>query len=225
MTTTLSAAQQRALLETQRALVRRGVHPAVAGRMVLRAASRICRCGPGSGLGCPCEAGVGKIHQTRSLRRDLDPSIPPRLEVSGEQCVRIQETPGAETALYRRLEDYRSRGWNVLEIEPTKGFPSVRVFWACPPGRVPLEAQQQVLQSKPWGAPLYAGVGAEPEQSPDVLASIKSAADAAPIRAAREAVSPWLWVFSVVGFGMSIVNYRRIGKMFRGWREKAGKKK
>jgi hypothetical protein len=91
----------------------------------------------------------------RSLRRDLDPTIKPRPIVGGEQCVRIQETPGNETALYRQLDDYRSRGWNVMEIESTKGWPSVQVYWACPPGRVPMESQGQVLTSKPYGAPLY----------------------------------------------------------------------
>lgn len=59
--------------------------------------------------------------------------------------------------MYERLNEFRSRGWNVMEVERTKGFPSVRVFWACPPGRVPMEAQTQVLQSEPWGAPLYVG--------------------------------------------------------------------
>ncbi len=30
----------------------------------------------------------------------------------------------------------------------------------------------------------------------------------------REAVSPWLWAFSLAGFGMTVLNTRRIAKMF-----------
>ncbi len=144
----LTQSEQRTMVEMQRTLVYKGWHPAIAGKLVTRAAERVLHAQ---------EAGLGKVHQTRSLRRDLDPAIPPRLQVGGERCVRIQETPGDETRLYQQLEDYRNRGWNVMEVEKTKGFPSVRVFWACPPGQVPMEAQQQVLQSEPWGAPLYVG--------------------------------------------------------------------
>jgi hypothetical protein len=57
--------------------------------------------------------------------------------------------------MYKQLEDYRNRGWNVMEVSRTRGFPSVAVYWACPPGRVPMEAQGQVLASQPWGSPLY----------------------------------------------------------------------
>lgn len=145
---TLTAEQHRAMIDAQRDLVIIGWHPSIAGKLVLRAANRLIRAR---------ESGLG-IQQTRSLRRDLDPTIAPRQIISGEQCVRIQEIPGDETGLYQRLEDYRNRGYNVMEVEPTKGFPSVRVYWACPPGRVPMEAQQQVLQSEAWGAPLYSSV-------------------------------------------------------------------
>lgn len=142
----LTKSEHRALIDMQRALVWVGWHPAIAGKLVRRAADRVFSAK---------ESGLGKVHQTRSLRRDLDPTIPPRLQVSGERCIRIQEIPGNETVLYQQLEDYRNRGWNVMEVEKTKGFPSVRVFWACPPGQVPMEAQTQVLQSEPWGAPFY----------------------------------------------------------------------
>src|SRR5262245_15453063 len=119
----LTVAQWQALLDVQSTLVGRGLHPSRAGGLVRRAVDRAFR--PGGGLeGCACcdccctgggcDGGLG-IHQTRSLRRDLDPTIPPRPVIAGEQCVRLQETPGNETALYRQLEDYRGRGWNVME--------------------------------------------------------------------------------------------------------------
>jgi hypothetical protein len=80
------------MIDAQRALVRVGWHPAIAGKLVRRAAERVL---------VARESGLGKVHQTRSLRRDLDPTIPPRLQVGGERCVRIQEIPGNETTLYR----------------------------------------------------------------------------------------------------------------------------
>lgn len=63
-----------------------------------------------------------------------------------------------------------------------------------------------------------AGVG----QS-DPTSVIRQAADIEPIRKARETVSPWLWVLSVIGFGMTVLNTRRIARMFKNWKAK-GKK-
>jgi hypothetical protein len=147
----LTAEQYRTAINTQRVLVRRGFHPARAGQIVRRALGRVASSGMGCGTDGDCcgscrSNGLG-IQQMRSLRRDLDPSIAPRQVIAGEQCVRIAETPGSETAMYRRLDEYRNRGWNVMEIEATKGWPSVRVFWACPPGRVPMESQGQILNA------------------------------------------------------------------------------
>lgn len=151
---TLTTQQAHAAIETQRELVRKGWHPAQAGRIVRRALGRV---GGPSGLGCDgkgcCDCqktawgGLG-VQQTRSLRRDLDPSIAPRPVIAGEQCLRISEIPGNETTMYQQLDDYRNRGWTISEIESTKGWPSVRVFWACPPGRVPMESQGQILNAE-----------------------------------------------------------------------------
>lgn len=63
------------------------------------------------------------------------------------------------------------------------------------------------------GRPPGAGMG-------QATAALARAAELAPIKATREAVTPWLWVLSVFGFGMAILNTRRIGKMFKGWRAK-----
>lgn len=47
----------------------------------------------------------------------------------------------------------------------------------------------------------------------------KAAADPR-IKGVREAISPWLWVLSIIGFGLGLMNTRRIAKMFRDWRAK-----
>lgn len=54
----------------------------------------------------------------------------------------------------------------------------------------------------------------------DILTASAAAADIQEIKKVREAVSPWLWILSVVGFGMGVLNTRRIGKMFKDWRAK-----
>jgi hypothetical protein len=153
--------QYRTLMNVQQTLVENGWHPAVAGKLVRRAADKALASGLGcDGNGCcDCQknawGGLG-IQQTRSLRRDLNPTIAPRQMVAGDQCVRLAEIPGNETALYQQLDEYRNRGWNILETPRTHGFPSVAVYWACPPGRTPMESTgSQVLQSRAWGAPLY----------------------------------------------------------------------
>lgn len=145
----LTAEQYRTAIDAQQELVRRGFTPARAGEVVRRALDRVkAPCCGSCRRGGPCEDGGLGIQQMRSLRRDLDPSIAPRPVISGEQCLRISEIPGDETAMYQRLNEYRNRGWNVSEIQSTKGWPSVRVFWACPPGRTPLESQGQILNAE-----------------------------------------------------------------------------
>lgn len=154
---TLTVGQWQAVRDVQQTLVERGWHPSIAGRLVRRAVDHIGSSDLGcNGLTCcgRCSDGLGRI-QMRSLRRDLDPTIKPRPIMSGEQCIRIQETPGSETAVYQQLDEYRSRGWNVMEYSRTKGFPSVAVYWACPPGQQPRESQGDSYASHPYGVPLY----------------------------------------------------------------------
>jgi hypothetical protein len=71
------------------------------------------------------------------------------------------------------------------------------------------------------------GLGQVEVQPYDVWADrSKQYAAVAPIKAMREAVTPWLWVTSLIGFGMGILNSRRIAKMYSDWRRKsAGKAK
>ena len=38
------------------------------------------------------------------------------------------------------------------------------------------------------------------------------------VEQARQTVTPWLWVISLLGFGMAILNTSRIAKIYGGWR-------
>ena len=44
------------------------------------------------------------------------------------------------------------------------------------------------------------------------LEPLKAAAADPQVTAIREAVTPWLWIFSLFGFGMSLLNTRRISR-------------
>lgn len=143
----LSAYQYKQLFNLQYDMARVGWHPAIAGKLILGALDRLER---------RRDAGMGKVHQTRRIRRE-DPGVPPRPVVAGERCQRIQEVPGQETALYPRINELQRQGWNVMEVPRQAGFPKLKVYYACPPGVVPREAQSQILQSQPYGAPLYVG--------------------------------------------------------------------
>jgi len=61
------------------------------------------------------------------------------------------------------------------------------------------------------------GMGDEVDQ---MLMTMKSAGESAPVKAVREAITPWLWVTSLVGFGMGLMNTRRISLMFTNWKNK-----
>jgi hypothetical protein len=58
--------------------------------------------------------------------------------------------------------------------------------------------------------------------APSAVDLIRSAAESDPVRNVREAVSPWLWVLSIIGFGLGLLNTRRIAKMFKDWKRKKG---
>jgi hypothetical protein len=133
--------QYSVLLDTYRELVERGFRPGAARELTLGAAQRALDV---------LQAGMGKMQPTRRLQRELDPTIPPRLVMAGEQCQHIQEVPGAEEALYGRLNELRNQGWNVIDVGESKGFSSLKTYYACPPGKVPMEAQPLVMQSPEW---------------------------------------------------------------------------
>jgi bacterioferritin-associated ferredoxin len=66
------------------------------------------------------------------------------------------------------------------------------------------------------GKRIPAGLGEG--EAPKVLAEIQAAGDLAPVKALRDAISPWLWVSSLIGFAMGIMNTRRIGLMYSKWK-------
>lgn len=47
---------------------------------------------------------------------------------------------------------------------------------------------------------------------------VKDVAEAAPVKEVRELVSPWLWVLSVISFGMAVTNYQRVSRMYGKWK-------
>jgi len=69
------------------------------------------------------------------------------------------------------------------------------------------------------GAPADAPAPAAPLSTEEQALKDIAAAAANPIVAeVRGAISPWLWVTSVVGFVTGLLNTRRIGKMYKDWR-------
>lgn len=69
------------------------------------------------------------------------------------------------------------------------------------------------------------GLGQAPvtPQPLDTVAQESQSAAAIPIiKNIREAVSPWLWVTSLIGFGMGLLNSKRIAKMYGDWKKKKG---
>ena len=134
----MTASEHKTLLLIEEQLVYAGCHPSIAGKLILRAADHV--------FAARKAAGMGKIHQTRRI--DVRPS-------TGGSCRHIQALPGQEEKALQEVNDLQQQGWNVMEVQGGGGWPSVRTWYACPPGQMPMEAQQQVLQSEPWGSPLY----------------------------------------------------------------------
>jgi hypothetical protein len=70
----------------------------------------------------------------------------------------------------------------------------------------------RVLQNK------AAGMGATTEP-PNLVLDSKDGPNGI-IAEVRANVSPWLWILSVVSFGMALVNAKRISKMFGDWKRR-----
>lgn len=122
--------QHKAAVQVHRQLVQRGMDPGDASVLVLRAIDRLL-----------VDGGMGKSAQTRRLDRT---GLPPRYVSPAERCVRFDQDPANEESSSIQIRQYQDQGWNVSRIEPYKG----QVIWyACPPGQVPMEHQQLILQA------------------------------------------------------------------------------
>lgn len=120
--TTLTSEQYRALLATHRRMVEAGFPHWRASEILQRAMNRTL----GSGLG------KFNLHQFTGSRP----------QIFGESCVTLDPLIIGESQLYEQLNQYRSQGWSVMQVEPYKDH----VLWyACPPGRLPLENEPLVF--------------------------------------------------------------------------------
>jgi len=120
---TLTTSQYRAALSTHRRMVEAGFPHWRAAQAIRRALGRILS-----------DSGLGKFN--------LHQFTGPRPQLAGEACVTLDPLVIGEPALYERLNQYRSQGWSVMQVEPYKDH----VLWyACPPGRLPLENEPLVF--------------------------------------------------------------------------------
>lgn len=130
----LSPHQYRSIIILQRDMVRVGWKPHIASQLISRAVNRILS----------REGGMGRIKFYTVTR----PPGVQRPRAAGEQCVRMDLTPGQETRLHRDLDDYRARGWNVMMIEPVKHPGGREVWYACPPGQLPHYHQPLIFSAQ-----------------------------------------------------------------------------
>lgn len=133
---TLTTLQAIAVYHIHRRLVEAGFRPDVAHGLVLRAVDRVAG---------PAGAGMGKVRQTRELIRT--PGMTPRYVSPAERCQRIDAPIDEPERLYPRAEEQVRAGWNVTKIV-TSQYPYREVWYACPPGQVPLEHQPKVFAAE-----------------------------------------------------------------------------
>lgn len=62
--------------------------------------------------------------------------------------MRLVETPGRESQLWQQVDQYRADGYTISEIEGSGGWPKLKTYWACPPGKMPKESQTQMLRAE-----------------------------------------------------------------------------
>jgi hypothetical protein len=76
--------------------------------------------------------------------------------------------------------------------------------------------------------PNYTGMGdipVNPQPLETLAQESQAAANISVVKTIRDAVSPWLWVTSVVGFVFGIMNRRQIAKMYGDWKNKKAKRR
>jgi len=131
----LSAGQYKAILDLHRDLVREGWRSDVARAIVGRAAGLTILQTQGSGL--------GKVQQTRRLKRDLYPGLTPRWQNPTSQCRTIPVYPGQENQMLAETQQLQAQGYSLTEVE---SYPGHRLIYACPSGQYPGENQPLVVQ-------------------------------------------------------------------------------
>lgn len=143
----LTTEQYKAVIDVHRDLVGAGLRPDVASHLVRRATDRALEAGAGcsGAICCPMypDDGLGKVHQLRRIEHT--PDLAPRYTSPADRCVRIEFTPGDEERLRVDIQQYQDRGWNVMQVAPFKGHD---IWYACPPGQLPMEQQPLFLKAK-----------------------------------------------------------------------------
>lgn len=131
---TLTTIQAATVYQLHRELVADGFRPDVARRLLLTALDRVV--GP---------SGLGKVRETRELIRT--PGMTPRYVNPSDRCVRLTSAGDEPEKLYPEAEQYEQQGWTVTHIQ-TSSFPQREVWYACPPGQVPMEHQPKVFNAE-----------------------------------------------------------------------------
>ena len=93
-------------------------------------------------------------------------------------------------------------------------------------GHNPQAVKAAVLRALHTTRQRQAGLGAgEDIFAPDIPERnvLQKVADISAVKTARETISPWLWVLSLVSFSMAMVNSRRIAVMFSNFRRRKEK--
>lgn len=127
----MTTSQYRAMELAHRDLVRRGLSPAQAGRVVRRAAAR----------SFSADAGMGRAP------RDYHPthSAAARTPITGGRCVRMDTQEGSEERILEQMNAYEREGWTVSRTSP---YGDREVIYACPPGQLPNENQPLMMTSE-----------------------------------------------------------------------------
>ncbi len=134
---------------------------------------------------------------------------------------------GTVVKWHKKKGDTISNGDVLAEIETDKATMELECFDDGTLLKIFVGEGEEV----PIGSPL-AAVGEDGETVEDLPSAttgeevddgsddnpLASLADKPEFKEAREKLTPWLWVFSVFGFGMALLNTWRIKRIFKSWK-------
>ncbi len=84
------------------------------------------------------------------------------------------------------------------------------------PNQLEEEITRAVTRAFLRSRPHDAGMGEEVDEGgDDPLGKLTSSPE---FQEAREKIQPWIWVLSIFGFGMALINTHRIKKIFKSWK-------